>query len=113
MLIKYNTQYLHIYTSSEKLYKTTKHNKNMFKIANVTIVNNTILAPMAGVNCTAFRLQCKKYGCGLVYTQMYKVNVLLEKFKEDETGKKLKDFLNIKNIEHPIAIQLSGNVKDD
>ena len=85
----------------------------MFKIGNIIISSNTVLAPMAGVNCTAFRIQCKKYGCGLVYTQMYKIHVLLEKFKEDMTGKKLKEFLNIKDIEHPIAIQLAGNIKDD
>lgn len=88
-----------------------------FKISNIYIPNNTVLAPMAGVNCTSFRLQCKKYGCGLLFTQMYKVSTIIEKYNEDKTGNKLKSFLNIINNneigESPIAIQLVGSIKDN
>lgn len=61
---------------------------------------------MAGVNCTAFRLLCKQYGAELIYTQMYPVNVIIEKSNE------LDEYLNILKEEKPIGIQLIGNVKD-
>ncbi|MDE7157571.1 MAG: tRNA-dihydrouridine synthase, partial [Lachnospiraceae bacterium] len=38
------------------------------KIGNITIENNTALAPMAGVTDLAFRQLCREMGCGLLYT---------------------------------------------
>lgn len=85
-----------------------------FKIGNITIPNKTVLAPMAGINCTAFRLQCKNYGCGLIFTQMYKVSTIIEKYNEDSSGKNLLKFLNIiYEKESPVAIQLVGNTEDN
>ena len=40
------------------------------KIGNVELENNIILSPMAGFSDVAFRLLCKKYGAGLVCTEM-------------------------------------------
>ena len=40
------------------------------QIGNVTIPNNLILAPMAGVTDLPFRLLCKEQGAGLVCTEM-------------------------------------------
>jgi len=77
------------------------------KIKDVEIKNRTVLAPMAGVNCTAFRLLCRKLGAGLIFTQMYDVGVIIKKHKDGT----LSDFLNIKD-ESPIALQLIGNVND-
>lgn len=43
---------------------------NTLKIGNVTLDAPVILAPMAGVNCAAFRLLCREYGAGMVSTPM-------------------------------------------
>lgn len=40
------------------------------KIGNVELENNIFLAPMAGITDLPFRLVCKKYNPGLVYTEM-------------------------------------------
>lgn len=42
----------------------------MFRIGNVLIKNRTVAAPMAGVTDKAFRLMARKFGAGLVYTEM-------------------------------------------
>ena len=40
------------------------------KIGNVELENNILLAPMAGITDLPFRMICKKYGAGLVCTEM-------------------------------------------
>ena len=40
------------------------------KIGNVTLENNVILAPMAGVTDLPFRLLCKEQGAGLLCMEM-------------------------------------------
>ena len=40
------------------------------KIGNVELENNLILAPMAGITDLPFRSICKKFGPGLVCTEM-------------------------------------------
>jgi len=82
---------------------------DIVKIGDVVIKGKTVLAPMAGVNCTSFRAQCKEHGASLIFTQMYDVETIIDK---DAEGK-LEEFLNILNFERPIAIQLIGNIKDD
>ena len=47
------------------------------KIGNVKLSSKTILAPMAGVNCAAFRLLCKEHGAGLVSTPMLVINQIV------------------------------------
>ena len=42
----------------------------MFKIGNIEIKNNIVLAPMAGVCNSAFRKIIKEMGCGLIYAEM-------------------------------------------
>ncbi len=78
----------------------------MYKIGNIKLKNNLVLAPMAGINDTAFRILCKRYGAGLLYTEMINTNAISNKNKA--TLKKL----NFVNEEKPIAIQLFGaNIK--
>ena len=38
------------------------------RIGDVVLENEVFLAPMAGVTDLAFRLICKEYGSGLLYT---------------------------------------------
>lgn len=41
-----------------------------WKIGDVTIPNQVVVAPMAGVTNTAFRMICKESGAGLVVCEM-------------------------------------------
>ncbi len=77
-------------------------------IKSVLKENKLILAPMEAVNCTAFRLLCKKYGAGWVYSPMIVADsvVALEKeFGEKEAVKRL---VNPLKIESPLTIQYTG-----
>ena len=70
----------------------------MIKIGNVIINKPFVLAPMAGVNCTSFRLLCKESGAGLIYTQMYHADFLCHKYKVE--GKQaIYDYINIQDNE--------------
>lgn len=73
------------------------------KIGNVKTPNEFSLAPMAGLNCTAFRLICKENGAGLIFTQMYDVNKIHNKSSEE-----IEKLLNIHPSEHPVVVQLIG-----
>ncbi|MBT3408432.1 hypothetical protein HN415_07150 [Candidatus Woesearchaeota archaeon] len=80
----------------------------MIKIGNVIINKPFVLAPMAGVNCTSFRLLCKEAGAGLIYTQMYHADFLCHKYKIE--GKQaIYDYINIQDNEKPVSIQLVGH----
>jgi tRNA-dihydrouridine synthase B len=72
-------------------------------------VGKIFLAPMAGVNCTSFRVMCKKYGASLIYTQMYEVKTIIDK----NNNNTIEEYLNIMKHESPIAIQLIGDSKDN
>lgn len=73
------------------------------KIGNVILENNIVLAPMAGITDLPFRLLCKKFKPGIVYTEMVSAKAL---FYGDEKTKKL---LNMKNEKKPIAVQIFGS----
>jgi tRNA-dihydrouridine synthase B len=77
------------------------------KIGNLEINGKVFLAPMAGVNCTSFRIMCRKHGACFLFTQMYDTAMIIEKEKDGS----LDAFLNIKDEERPIALQLIGNAK--
>ena len=49
------------------------------KIGEVTLDNNLILAPMAGVTDLPFRLLCREQGCGLAVTEMVSAKAILYK----------------------------------
>ena len=50
-------------------------------IGNVTLENNLILAPMAGVTDLPFRLLCKEQGAGLLCTEMVSAKAIYFKNK--------------------------------
>ena len=64
---------------------------------------NLILAPMVGVNCTAFRILCKEQGAGLVSTPMISIDQLVEK------SKKIINRTYFIKKEKPISIQHFGS----
>lgn len=76
------------------------------KIGNFTIPNQLALAPLLGVNCTAFRLMCRRMGAGLIYGPMIH-SLGLVKGAQGGSDSVLKqvDYLN---EERPLAIQLIG-----
>ena len=73
------------------------------KIGNVTIENNIILAPMAGITDKAFRRVCKEHGAGLVCTEMVSSKGLY--YKDDKT----KLLLDTKEEKRPISMQIFGS----
>lgn len=75
-------------------------------IGNVTLKNNLILAPMAGVTNEAFRTICMEKGAGLVYAEMVSDKGLLY------SNKKTYDMIKVSKDEHPISMQLFGNDVD-
>jgi tRNA-dihydrouridine synthase B len=77
------------------------------RIGAVKIPNHFVLAPLAGISCTAFRLLCKENGAGLIYTQMIDAELISRKTQEE-----VRQFLNIQDLEHPVTVQLIGSEKN-
>jgi len=73
------------------------------KIGNVELENNIILAPMAGITDLPFRMICKRFGPGLVCTEMASSKAI---HYGDEKTKKL---LNIEGEKRPISVQIFGS----
>ena len=73
------------------------------KIGNVELENNLILAPMAGVTNRPFRMICKKYGAGMVCTEMASARAM---FHNDLKTKRL---LNTDGERRPISMQIFGS----
>ena len=73
------------------------------KIGNVTIENNLILAPMAGVTDLPFRVLCKEQGAGLLCMEMVSAKGILYKNKNTES------LLAIDPRENPVSLQLFGS----
>jgi len=72
-------------------------------IGNVKLTNNVLLAPMAGITDLPFRLICKEYGCGMVYTEMVSAKGLYY------GSQKTEELLRIHPKEHPIGVQIFGS----
>lgn len=73
------------------------------KIGNVTLENNVILAPMAGVTDLPYRVLCREQGCGLVCTEMVSAKAILYK------NKNTKELLKVDSRERPVSLQLFGS----
>lgn len=78
----------------------------MFKIGNVEIKNNIVLAPMAGITNSAFRRIAKEMGCGLVVCEMVSDKAIFY------GSKKTIDMLYMTDIERPISQQIFGSDVD-
>lgn len=75
-------------------------------IGNVTLENNVILAPMAGVSDLPFRLLCKEMGAGLVCMEMVSAKAIMYNNKNTE------ELLQIHPMETPVSLQLFGSEPD-
>jgi len=73
------------------------------KIGNIELENNIFLAPMAGVTDLPFRVICKKFGAGLVYTEMVSSKAM------HYNDKKTMKLLETDAREFPFAVQIFGH----
>lgn len=73
------------------------------KIGSVTLDNNVILAPMAGVTDLPFRLLCREQGAGLVCMEMVSAKAIYYRNKNTD------NLLAIHPEETPASLQLFGS----
>lgn len=79
---------------------------SQLKIGNVTLENNVILAPMAGVTDLPFRLLCKEQGAGLICMEMVSAKAI--SFNNKNTF----ELMEIHPEECPVSLQLFGSEPD-
>lgn len=77
-----------------------------FQIGDRIIDNRVVLAPMAGISNSAFRLTVKEFGAGLVYAEMISDKGIIQ------NNKRTLDMLYIDERENPIALQIFGGEKE-
>ena len=78
----------------------------MFKIGNVVIKNNVVMAPMAGISNSAYRTIIKEMGAGLIVAEMVSDKAITY------GNKKTIDMLYMTDFERPIAQQIFGSDKE-
>ena len=75
----------------------------MWKIGNVEINNQIVLAPMAGISNTSYRKIIKEMGAGLIFAEMVSDKAIMY------GNEKTMDLLKMDDKERPIAQQIFGN----
>jgi len=73
-------------------------------LGGVTLANRLVLAPLAGIGNWFVRLQAKRYGAGLVVSEM--VSSFGLAYGNERT---VREFLRIHPEEHPVSVQLFGH----
>jgi nifR3 family TIM-barrel protein len=76
-------------------------------LGGVRIANRVVLAPLAGIGNWFVRLQAKRYGAGLVVSEM--VSSFAVHYRNERTCREL---LRIHPDEHPVSMQLFGHHPD-
>ncbi len=77
-----------------------------FKIGNIELKNNVVLAPMAGISNSAYRTIIKEMGAGLVVCEMVSDKAIYY------GSKKTIDMLYVTDFERPISQQIFGSDKE-
>ena len=77
-----------------------------WKIGNVKISNQVVLAPMAGICNSAYRQICKDMGCGLIYAEMVSDKAITY------NNQKTIGMLYMTEKERPISQQIFGSDKE-
>jgi len=77
--------------------------RQSWRIGDVEIPSRLVLAPMAGVSVQAFRRQGRRFGAGLVCSEMVSCAGL--SYKNERTL----GYLRIAADEHPLAVQIFGS----
>ncbi len=78
----------------------------MWKIENVEIQNQVVLAPMAGICNSAYRHIIKEMGCGLIYAEMVSDKAIMY------DNEKTLDMLYMSDFERPISQQIFGSDRE-
>ncbi|WP_200966698.1 tRNA dihydrouridine synthase DusB [Insulibacter thermoxylanivorax] len=78
----------------------------MLKIGDITMANQVVLAPMAGVCNPAFRLIAKEFGTGLVCAEMVSDKAILH------GNKRTMEMLYVDEREKPLSLQIFGGDKE-
>jgi len=78
----------------------------VFKIGDIELKNRVVLAPMAGVCNSAFRLTVKEFGAGLVCAEMVSDKGIILK------NEKTMNMLYIDEREKPLSLQIFGGEKE-
>lgn len=78
----------------------------MWKIRELCIDNPIVIAPMAGISNKAFRMICREFGAGLIYTEMVSDKAICY------SNKKTLDMTDVDESEHPLTMQLFGHDLD-
>jgi nifR3 family TIM-barrel protein len=73
------------------------------RIGTITLTNNLVLAPLAGISNLPLRLLAKEAGCGLVYSEMVSANGLVY------GAAKTRQLMHTTPAEEPLAVQLFGS----
>jgi len=76
-------------------------------VGNFTAKNNLLLAPMAGITDTPFRIMCLERGAGIVCAEMVSARGV-----DRENAKSLR-MLKIEKREHPVSMQIFGSTPED
>lgn len=84
----------------------TNASTKLFKIGDFEMDNRVVLAPMAGICNSAFRLTVKEFGAGLVYAEMISDKGIVYK------NEKTLSMLHIDERENPLSLQIFGGEKD-
>lgn len=79
---------------------------SILRIGDVTLENNVILAPMAGVTDLPFRILCKEQGAGLICMEMVSAKAIYYHNRNTE------QLLEIHPQEMPVSLQLFGSDPD-
>src|SRR6188768_313141 len=77
-----------------------------WQIGPVEVPTRLVLAPMAGVSVQAFRRQGRRFGAGLVCSEMVSCAGI------EHRNEKTLGYLRVASDEHPLAIQIFGSNPD-
>lgn len=77
--------------------------RSHWSIGPVEIPTRVVLAPMAGVSVQAFRRQGRRFGAGLVCSEMVSCAGI------EHGNERTLDYLRVARDEHPLAIQIFGS----
>ncbi len=79
---------------------------NGLKIGSLELSSKVLAAPMAGVSDSSFRILCREFGAGAVYTEMVSAKALY--YQNENTN----DLLYKTPEEEPVILQLFGSEAD-
>ena len=77
-----------------------------WQIGEIEVPTRLVLAPMAGVSVQAFRRQGRRFGAGLVCSEMVSCAGI------EHRNEKTLGYLRVASDEHPLAIQIFGSNPD-